>query len=113
MRLLFDQNISFKVSVRLRPLFPECEQVRKLGLENKSDREIWEFAKANGYTLVSFDADFYDLVTLLGHPPKLIWLRTGNMMTGNLVEKIQDYADIIRLFVEDEKYTDVACLEIG
>ena len=40
-------------------------------LENASDRKIWEFAKKEGFTIVTFDADFYDLVTLFGHPPKI------------------------------------------
>lgn len=58
MKLLFDQNISFRVAIRLSSEFPECAQVRQLGLENKSDREIWQFAKLHAYTIVTFDADF-------------------------------------------------------
>ena len=86
MKLLFDQNISYKVAKRLKVSYPDCAQIRELGLENRSDREIWEFSKNEGFTIVSFDSDFYDLVTLYGHPPKIIWLRTGNTRTesGNV-----------------------------
>ena len=70
MKLLFDQNISHKAVKGLKGLFPEARQVRELGLENVSDREIWNFAKNSNYSIVTFDADFYDLVTLFGHPPK-------------------------------------------
>lgn len=39
-KLLFDQNISFRVAIKLKHLFPDCDQVRTLQLENKSDIEI-------------------------------------------------------------------------
>jgi len=77
-KLLFDQNISFRVANKLQAHFPGCEQVRELKLENKTDREIWNFAKSENYTIVTFDADFYDSATLFGHPPKVIWLRMDN-----------------------------------
>ncbi|MBL7942256.1 MAG: DUF5615 family PIN-like protein, partial [Flavobacteriales bacterium] len=81
-------------------------------LEDKSDREIWNFAKQEGFTIVTFDADFYDLVTLFGHPPKVIWLRMGNTRTDNLVSTLLRHADIIHAFVSDKGYSELGCLEI-
>ena len=72
MRLLFDQNISHRLTNRLLDIFPEVKQVRELGIENYSDRVIWEFAKENNYTIVTFDGDFYDFSLVWGHPPKII-----------------------------------------
>lgn len=112
MKLLFDQNISFRVVNKLRPIFPNCGQVRNLNLENKSDREIWNFAKNEQYTIVTFDADFYDLVTLFGHPPKVIWLRMGNTNSNNLITTLQKHSDIITAFISDKSYIDIGCLEI-
>ena len=45
MKLLFDQNISFRIVSKLKDTFPEAQQVRELGLENSTDLEIWEYAK--------------------------------------------------------------------
>ena len=112
MSLLFDQNISFRVVNRLKDQFPGCEQVRKLGLEDKSDREIWEYAKAKEFTIVTFDADFYDFVTLYGHPPKVIWLRTGNTKTESLIKIILENVEIIKAFTSDNIYSEIGCLEI-
>ncbi len=86
MRLLFDQNLSFKLCSRLAGLFPDSSQVRLLGLSEADGRVVWEHAKANGFTLVSQDSDFADLATLVGPPPKVIWLRFGNKPT-NAVER--------------------------
>ncbi len=112
MKLLFDQNISFRVANKLKPIFPECGQVRELNLEDKSDREIWDFAKNEDYTIVTFDADFYDLVTLYGHPPKIVWLRVGNTMSDNLITILQNRAELIKAFIMDQNYADIGCLEI-
>jgi len=45
-----------------------------LDLETAEDRAIWEYAKRDDFILVSQDADFADMATLFGPPPKLIWL---------------------------------------
>ena len=61
MKLLFDQNISFRIVKLITDVFPFASQVRLLGLENADDIEIWEYAKLNNYAVVTFDTDFYDL----------------------------------------------------
>ena len=61
MKLLFDQNISFRLIRQIIDLFPDSKQVRELGLENSTDFEIFDYAKRNGYTIVTFDSDFCDL----------------------------------------------------
>jgi len=35
-KLLFDQNISFRIIGKIADLYPEASQVRELGLENSS-----------------------------------------------------------------------------
>ena len=39
------------------------------------DRDVWEYAKAKGFVIVSTDSDFYELATTIGPPPKVVWLR--------------------------------------
>lgn len=112
MKLLFDQNISFRVVNGLLNLFPECKQVRELGLENFSDKQIWNFAKEESYSIVTFDSDFYDLVTLYGHPPKVIWLRMGNTSTLNLIKCFEKHHDVINTFLTNANYNEIGCLEI-
>ena len=55
MKLLFDQNISHRIVNQIIDVFPEAKQVREIGIENFSDRSIWEFAKEKEYTIVTFD----------------------------------------------------------
>ena len=109
MKLLLDQNISYRLVNKINSLFPETEQVKRLGLENKPDREIWEYAQKENYTIVTFDSDFYDMSLLLGHPPKVIWLKLGNTTTKNLETIFFEKSDQIKAFIEDG---ELSCLEI-
>lgn len=112
MMLLFDQNISHRLVSNLNSNLGKCSQVRSLGLENATDMMIWEYAKKNNYTIVTFDTDFYDISTLKGHPPKIIWMRTGNTSTKNLESILLKHKAIIESFINSDDYKEVSCLEI-
>jgi predicted nuclease of predicted toxin-antitoxin system len=58
MKLLFDENLSFKLCERVGDLFPGSSQVRLVGLSKADDRAVWNYAAANGFTLVTLDAGF-------------------------------------------------------
>jgi len=112
MKLLFDQNISFRVLKRLEEYFPGSVQVKDLGLENFSDIKIWNYAKEHNFSIVTFDSDFFDLANLFGHPPKIIWLRTGNRRTNEIAELLISKSDIILDFISNPIYKELACIEI-
>jgi len=109
MKLLFDQNLSFKLCRQLADIFPDSNQIRLLGMEKADDRLIWEYAKANDFILVSQDVDFADMATLYGPPPKVIWLRCGNQPTKAIEKRLGDHADDIAAFLQDGAS---ACWEI-
>ncbi|MEJ2435023.1 MAG: DUF5615 family PIN-like protein [Pseudolabrys sp.] len=77
-------------------------------LERADDHSVWQFARANNYTIVSLDADFVEMATLLGHPPKVIWLRQGNRPTAPVEVLLRNHAELISTFDSGS----VACLEI-
>ena len=112
MKLLFDQNISFRIIKKIEDILPFASQVRLLGLENSTDIDIWDYAKKNDYTIVTFDTDFYDISLIKGTPPKIIWLRIGNTSTNNLVICIQNNFDLIKEFIQNTEYKNLTCLEI-
>jgi predicted nuclease of predicted toxin-antitoxin system len=81
MRLLFDQNLSPKLVGRVASLFPGSTHVQSVGLDSASDEQIWEYARLNGFAVVTKDEDYSILSVLRGHPPKVTWLQTGNCTT--------------------------------
>jgi len=44
MKLLFDQNLSFKLCRLLVDTYPESNQIRLLGMVEAEDRAMWEYA---------------------------------------------------------------------
>jgi predicted nuclease of predicted toxin-antitoxin system len=102
-KLLFDQNISFRLLKTIADIFPQSYAVKDLNLTNSSDLEIWRYAKDNNFTIVTFDADFFDLNTLYGGPPKIIWLKTGNMTTALLARLFKEQESIIKDFIKDKE----------
>ncbi|MBL7917353.1 MAG: DUF5615 family PIN-like protein [Bacteroidia bacterium] len=109
MMLLFDQNISFKVVKKIQDVFPGSKHLSDLKLEGVKDIEIWKYAKANNFCIVTFDFDFIDLSTLKGFPPKIIWLRLGNTSTEKIVTRFQTDSKLISEFLESP---NTAFLEI-
>ena len=109
MRLLLDQNLSYKLVRQLEPFSPATEHVRLLGMDQTDDRLIWQYAKDNGLTIVTQDADFELLAQLYGFPPKVIWLRCGNTSSANVLHLLATNHELLSAFHDDEW---VACLEL-
>jgi predicted nuclease of predicted toxin-antitoxin system len=78
MSLLFDENLSRKLASHLADLYPGSTHVRLVGLTGAEDPQVWEFAKQNGFAIVSRDSDMRHRAVYFGHPPKVIWLDVDN-----------------------------------
>ncbi|MEB2777271.1 DUF5615 family PIN-like protein [Algoriphagus sp. D3-2-R+10] len=109
MKLLFDQNISYRIVKNLSDIYPEAKQVRELGIEGFTDREIWEFAKSGDFIIVTFDADFYHFSLVWNHPPKIIWIRSIVQTTPVIESLLRKHLRDIELFKVD---STLSCLEL-
>jgi predicted nuclease of predicted toxin-antitoxin system len=100
--LLLDQNLSYRLLKILEPHFPNTQHVGSCGLPvPAADNEIWNYARQNGLIVLTFDEDFNDLLSLRGAPPKVIWLRTGNLSTAKLSERLLAIKEEIARFAAD------------
>src|SRR6266436_8334078 len=98
MRLLFDQNLSPRLTRLLADIYAESVHVREVGLRDADDLEIWEYAKAHGYAIVSKDSDFQQRSLLHGAQPKSIWLRVGNCTVRRTEDLLRRYSAAIDTF---------------
>ncbi len=103
MKLLFDQNLSWRLPTILEDIFPESKHVREFGFKEAQDVEIWNYAKANDFTIVSKDTDFQQRSLLLGHPPKFVWLRVGNCSVATIENLLRKHSVSIHTFGLDEE----------
>lgn len=92
MKLLADENLPPSIVHELADLFPGSTHVSSAGLSSTPDEAIWEYAKAHGFTFVTKDKDFANLSIVLGAPPKVILLQTGNCSTAKLIRILRDNA---------------------
>lgn len=91
MKLLFDQNLSPRLVKSLADLYPGSNHVYLLGIDRVPDRELWEYARREGFLIVTKDADFSDLCMLLGFPPKVVWVRRGNCETSDIEKMLRHH----------------------
>ena len=103
MKLLLDQNLSWKLVGQLETLFPATSHIKTLLPTESDDRDIWFYAKENGFTIVSKDDDFEQRSILLGHPPKVIWVRLGNCRSDAVAALLLRSQNVILAFGEDEE----------
>jgi predicted nuclease of predicted toxin-antitoxin system len=102
-KLLFDENLSPKMVAALDDLFPGSAHVDRIGLGGGSDHEVWQYAKDNGFVIVSKDADFYEKSMLLGHPPKIIWIKRGNCTNRQIQLILRNKAEAIEEFCRTDE----------
>jgi predicted nuclease of predicted toxin-antitoxin system len=94
-KLLLDENLSRRLVNDLQKVFPDSTQVALAGLEQATDTAIWEFCRQHDYVLLTKDEDFLDLQSVWGFPPKIIWLRVGNISNASLKNSLISAADEI------------------
>jgi predicted nuclease of predicted toxin-antitoxin system len=100
-RLLFDQNLSPGLPRSVADVYPGSVHVREVGLRDSGDSEIWDYAKLNGFIIVSKDSDFQQRSLLYGFPPKFIWLRVGNCRTKLIEDLLRKHSAAIHTFEQD------------
>jgi predicted nuclease of predicted toxin-antitoxin system len=88
-KLLLDENLSDRIVARISDLFPGCTHVKAASLMHANDAAIADWARAQGFSIVSKDTDFYQRSVALGSPPKFIWLRVGNCGTEEIVDLLR------------------------
>jgi predicted nuclease of predicted toxin-antitoxin system len=101
MKLLLDQNLAYRLATALDSLYPGSQHLRMLGMETSSDDEVWNYAREHKMTIVSKDSDFYHRSMLLGHPPKVVWLRLGNCTTAAISTLLQARQADLLIFDQD------------
>jgi len=105
MKLLFDQNLSHRLVQILEDIYPHCQHVRNIGLKEAPDTQVWDFARNEGYTVVSKDADFHQRSLVLGFPPKVIWVRLGNCSTQDVEHVLRHHLREVEQFEINEVAT--------
>ena len=78
--LLIDENLP----ASLAGLLPvSCSHATDLGAQ-PSDQALCDHARQEGWAILTRDADFFSRIILHGPPPKIVWVRLGNIRRAAL-----------------------------
>jgi len=66
-KLLFDENLSARLVELLASEFPGSVHVEQVLGSGRSDAEVWEFARANGYTIAGTCGIIWRFLTTKSH----------------------------------------------
>jgi predicted nuclease of predicted toxin-antitoxin system len=100
-KVLIDQNLSFRLVDVLSSRFPGSCHVRDVGLSGDDDERIWQLAKDEGFVIVTKDNDFLARALVRGHPPQIVQIRIGNASTRQIAELLRMRADDVAQFVAE------------
>ena len=103
MKLLLDHNLSPRLVPLLRDVYAEIRHVHDLGLDRAPDSAVWRYAAANGYAIVTKDADFHQRSLAFGAPPKVVWLRIGNCTVAESATALRERYLPIKRFLDDPR----------
>ena len=101
MRLLFDQNLSDRLLRILAGEYPGSVHVRHVGRGSADDEDIWRYAHDQGLVITSKDSDFHQRSLVRGHPPKVVWIHTGNCRTERIAELLRRHRADLEAFDDD------------
>ena len=102
MKLLFDNNLSPRLSAALADLYPDSVHVRELELQRAPDDQVWEYARDHRHLVVSKDSDFHQRSLVEGFPPKVVWVQRGNCTTAAIIELLRQSVRSILDFEQDD-----------
>jgi len=107
-KLLFDENLSPRLVDALIANFPGSAHVHTVGYGGASDIDVWSYARDGNFIIVTKDVDFSDRSTLYGYPPKVIWVRMGNVTTNRIESALRAQFEQIEAFSRDTELSVLA-----
>lgn len=85
---------------------PKAVHVTAIG-SRMSDRELWEYGRGHDGIIVTKDADFFDRLALEGSPPKVVWIRTGNLRRLELETLVARVWPEVRVLLETADLVEI------
>ena len=100
MRLLLDQNLSWRLVRLLDSKFPDAVHVSTIGLSQATDQQIWIYAMLHQFIIVSKDSDFQNFIPGNNSFPKFIWVKIASARTATIAQSLIDHFDHIAAFAQ-------------
>jgi predicted nuclease of predicted toxin-antitoxin system len=108
MKIIIDANLSWRLIKFLKQRDVESVYATQIGVSPMSDRDIWAYAMKNGFSILTQDADFSDMVIASQDGPPVIWLRKGNLRNHEVEALMAEHWQFIfDLAVQGERLIEI------
>jgi predicted nuclease of predicted toxin-antitoxin system len=85
MKFIVDAQLPPALAAWLRAKGHEASALRDIGLRDASDEEIWRHVGDDGVVIVTKDEDFAKIAASDMAGPRILWVRTGNLVNRLLL----------------------------
>jgi predicted nuclease of predicted toxin-antitoxin system len=86
----------------------ESGHILDLNMDEASDLEIWNYAAADNWIVVSKDEDFLHLANRHDDAGKLLWVRIGNSRKQTLLQAFErELPGVVRAFDEGFRIVEI------
>lgn len=101
--ILIDENLPRSLGDQLGET---CVHASEIAAQ-ASDTELWQYARERNWIILTRDTDFFDRLILSGNPPKVVWVRLGNLRKSELIEVLRTKWKAIRKLIESADMVEV------
>ncbi|MEM1118840.1 MAG: DUF5615 family PIN-like protein [Bacteroidota bacterium] len=99
--ILVDNNLSYRVASVLKATYKGIVHVSNVGLEAEADLVLWAYATNHQLSILTKDADFNHIQQMKGFPPKIIWIKSGNVPTKQIIALLKNKESAIKQFMDN------------
>ena len=82
--LLIDENLPYQLGPTLSETYVHASRIA----DQATDSQLWTVARENNWVVITKDTDFFDRLLLYGPPPRVIWVRLGNLRRKDLLQDL-------------------------
>jgi predicted nuclease of predicted toxin-antitoxin system len=100
---IVDENLPQHLAYWLRDKGQIATHVELENLGKGADANIWKWAGERDVIVISKDEDFHNRV-IVGKPPRLLWIRWGNVRKRPLIAKFDLLLPSILLALEEGEW---------
>jgi len=103
MKLLIDENLPYQIGKELSVEYLHATRIS----DQATDSELWRYAKEHQLIILSKDTDFFDRLLLEGTPPKVIWVRLGNLTRQQMIETLTSRWPVIQIAIQQHDLVQI------
>ena len=108
MKLLLDAHLPPVLARVMTREGYEVVHVAELAMKEAADIDIWQYALAHDYVVVSKDEDFMRYKRDASGKPRFIWVRTGNCKNRELIDTmVKHLPTVIELLESGSEMVEV------